>query len=336
MTEKLELDLKKILRYFLLILSFGFILYFFIKNHDSLQIAVSLDAKILIEILFLQCIFIALQSWRFQIIIEKCSHIKLPFWPWTKIFVLGRFLNLIFTQAGNIYRGVQLKAKYGITYTHYISAFSSMAWIDTCMNLLIALVVVLLTNSSFLIGPLVAWHILSVLFIAFFLGPILLTVVLKSIKTTHPKLNWIHSKLSEVLCTTIANLKDFHFLCKIFGLCILLFLRTIVAFQLYFLIFGTHAPLVALVFFYAIFKLGFFITLTPGNLGVQEIAWGFLSEQMGIGMEQGILLSGLSRVISSSVLILSGFALGGIDLLRHSDIYKDAQLIKNKRKKKTQ
>ena len=45
---------------------------------------------------------------------------------------------------------------------------------------------------------------------------------------------------------------------------------------------------------------------------------------MGIRMEEGILISGFSRVIGSSVLISAGFALGGMDLIRHRKDYKDA------------
>ena len=323
MRKSLNISLKSSVQSLLLVLSFGYILFFFIKNEDTLQTAFLVDLRILTAILLLQLLFIVLQSWRFQIMIQKCSGIKLPFGKWLKIFILGRFLNLMFTQIGNIYRSVQLKNKYGITYTRYISAFTSMAWIDTCINLLLAVVVVIVTNSSFQVGVFVAWKILSLLFFICLMSPILFEFVLKRIDLKNSKLKWVHSKLLEVLRVTVANIRDPSFIGKIFALGLLLFIRTIIAFQLYFLIFDTHAPLAALVFFHAIFKLGFFITLTPGNLGVQEIAWGFLSEQMNLGMEEGILISGFSRVVSSSVLIISGFTLGGMDLVRQRKTLKN-------------
>jgi hypothetical protein len=68
--------------------------------------------------------------------------------------------------------------------------------------------------------------------------------------------------------------------------------------------------------FYALFKLSFYINLTPGNLGVQEVVWGKLSELMGIGMAQGVLVSAFVRVVSTGVILVLGIALGGWDMLR--------------------
>ena len=66
-----------------------------------------------------------------------------------------------------------------------------------------------------------------------------------------------------------------------------------------------------------LFSLSFFIVLTPGNIGIQEIAWGLLSEKMGIGMETGILMSGFVRLIGTGVLSILGITLGGVDLIRN-------------------
>jgi hypothetical protein len=68
--------------------------------------------------------------------------------------------------------------------------------------------------------------------------------------------------------------------------------------------------------------ISFFIILTPGNIGIQEIAWGFLSEQMGIGMEIGILMSGFIRLVSMGVLAACGIAFGGVDLIRNRKMYR--------------
>ncbi len=312
---------KKGIRLLILVASLAYILFFFIRNKNTLQITFSMDAKTLSAILVLQGVFLVLQSWRFQIILEKCAGIRLPFLQWMKIFILGRFLNMIFSQLGNIYRGMRVKQDYGISYTRYISSFASMTWMDTLMNLLIALLAVGLLEPGLQIGPRAAWKLLLALFLLILLVPVILNAIFQRITLSRPSLQWLHGKLSEVLSVTLNNLRDLRFLAKIFGLVILLFLRTILVFHLYWSILGISVSPAALAIFYTLFKFSFFVVLTPGNLGIQEIAWGYLSEQMNIGMGQGILMSGFVRVVSSLVLIVLGLALGGADLIRQRKKY---------------
>lgn len=305
----------------LLVLSLAYIAHFFIRNLNTLQLTFQMDFQVLLLIILLQLLFFVLQSCRLKIVIEKCAETRLPFFYCLKVFILGRFLNLLFSQFGNVYRGVRLKQDRGITYTRYISGFVSMARIDTLMNLIIAVVVIFLINPSLQVGHWTAWKILTLLFVIFLLGPILFELLFNKLKIKNPKLLWIHTKLSEVLRITGTSLRDFPFLCKFFLLGVLLFFRTVYVFQLYFGVLGISASFDVLTIFYTLFKLSFFISLTPGNLGIQELAWGYLSDQMNIGMGQGILMSGLVRVVSSLVLFVIGMIFGGYDLIRQRKKY---------------
>lgn len=324
------LFLKKALRFLLLFASTGYIIYFFFKNKSTIDVAFSIDSNILISIILLQLLFIALQSWQFLIVIKKCTGTALPYFAWMRIFVLGRFLNLVFSQAGNIYRGIQLKQKYGIAYTRYISVFASITWIDTCINLLFAIAVILITDLSLQIGQFVAWKTLTILLILCILGPILLEVIFNIIPTDKGKTTLIHTKLIEVLHATVANIYDLKFLLKIFTLSFLLFIRTVIAFHLYFAIFNIPVSLTVLAIFNALFKLCIFVVLTPGNIGVQEVVWGHLSKQVSIGMGQGILIAGFIRVVSSAVLIITGIAFGGISLLKNRGEYRPSHSDKDR------
>ena len=202
---------NKTIQYAILIASIGYIIFFFIGNKNIFQTTFQIDLKILVSILILQLIFLFLQSWRFQIMIQKCSLVRPPLWSWFKIFILGRFLNLIFTQIGNLYRSVQLKSKYGISHTRYVSVFTSMAWIDTCMNLMIAFLVILLTNVSFQIGQLIAWKAILIIFTIIFFGPVILEILLKKIRIVNHRFLWLQGKLSEVLNITLVNTRPIRF-----------------------------------------------------------------------------------------------------------------------------
>jgi len=315
--------LKTILRFIIIIACLVYLGRFFYQNKDTIKIAFKLEIKLILVIIGLQLLYYLLQSYRFQIVIEKCSDRKLPFFPWLKLFVLGRFLNTIFSQTGNVYRSIHLKNDYDISYTKYISVFASIAWLDTCMNLGIAVVVIVIANPAFQIGKFTAWKILTVLSVVFIVVPILSEIILRKINFKNNYLAWVCSKLSEVLTISVQNLRDPIFLLKFFALGMVIFARTCVIFHLYFRVFDIHVDLPALAVFYALFKLSFFVILTPGNLGVQEVAWGFLSEQMGFGMAEGVLVSAFIRAIGTAVICTLGLVFGGADLIKHRKEYRN-------------
>jgi len=233
-----------------------------------------------------------------------------------KIYILGRFLNLLFSQTGNVYTGVRLKKDFGVTYTKFISGHTSMTWIDLVMNLSMAFLLIIFLQPSLLIGSLVAWQLIGVLAVCVATIPFVVHFLIRKMKFSHKRLIWAHNKIIEVVATTVEICKDPQFLTKVFALGVLLLARTCVVFSIYFLCFGSDVSISVLAVFYVLFKLSSFIVITPGNIGVQEFIFGFLSEQVGIGMAQGILVSTLVRVVGNSIIIAMGFGLGGAELIR--------------------
>ena len=64
---------------------------------------------------------------------------------------------------------------------------------------------------------------------------------------------------------------------------------------------------------------------TLGDISVQELAYRILSGQMGIGMAQGMVVSVIMRILSTSVIIVLGGLFGGIALLRRRADYSGIQ-----------
>ncbi len=313
--------LKFILRWILLAGCLIYLVGFFYRHSASLEIAFALDAKLLTAILALQPFLYLLQSWRFQIVMEKCTGVRLPFLPWFRIHILARFLNTVFSQMGNVYRGLILKRDYGITYTKYIGGHTSMTWLDTALNLILALVIVLVVQPDFQIGRVLAWPALAVLVVLVVALPVTCGWLLGAFSFKNRGLDWTHQRLQQVVAITQSNLNDPAYWGKLFVLGVFQFVRTCITFYLYFLCFDIQVDLATLAVFYAVFKLGILVTLTPGNLGVQEIVWGVLGENMGIGMAQGVLVSMLIRVVGTSFLLVLGLTVGGTNLLQHRSLY---------------
>lgn len=312
-------NLKNKLRWLLAIFCLAYLVKFFYQQRASLQIAFSLSISAIIYILMLQFISYLLTILRFKIVLEKCGQKKLKFLTWAKTYILGRFLNTIIPQSGNLYRGIFLKKNYDISYTRYITAFSSFAWMDTILNLLFAFLVILGLEPSFKIGTFIGSKLLVITISALILPPIFLEIIFKKIQFKNQHINWLHLKFSEVLTVSINNLKDRTYMLKIVLVGIIMFARTCLAFYIYFSIFDIDVTLPVLFVFTALFKLSTFIVITPSNIGVQELAYGFLSQQVGIGMAQGIVLSAFIRLVTVSIILILGSALGGIDLLRNRE-----------------
>ncbi len=239
----------------------------------------------------------------------------MPFWSWFKLFIHTRFLNQFFPQSGNIYRGFALKKKFDISYTNYITSFASFAWMDTCFNFIIASAIVLIFEPKLEIFNLNAGLMIFGLTCITIISPYFLNKISVFIEKKSEKTLWIHKKSNDVLNSTINNMKDFKFVSKILLLGILAFIRTIAFYYVLFKNFNVDPNLSILVIFYALFKLSSFFIITPGNLGIQEIAFGFLSAQLGIGISEGILVCATGRVIGVLVIIILGISTGGYDLI---------------------
>jgi uncharacterized membrane protein YbhN (UPF0104 family) len=308
--------IKKISRLVIFMICIGYLARFFYINRLSLQIAFNISISIIILIVLLSIVYLLLYNYRFHLILEKCSGQRLNFWPLFRIFILGKFLNTFISQAGTVYRGLQLKQDYGISYTNYISSFASFAWMDSWMNMVIAALVILTVGHDLKIGSFYAWQISLVLAICIFVVPLLIEAAFRKISFNNTYLNWTHSKLNEVLKATIENVKDTVYVSKIIILGIGALICAGALYYICFRIFDITLAIPSLAVFYALLSLSTCIVLTPGNIGVQELAYGFLSQQLGFGMAQGVLVAAFARISGTTIILLLGIILGGIDLLR--------------------
>jgi uncharacterized protein (TIRG00374 family) len=294
---------------------------FFYTNRKSLSIVIRMNFTTLSILVLLSLSYFLLYSLRFQLILQKCSNRKIAFWRWFKILIMGNFLNLVFSQLGNIYRGVKLKKEHDISYTSYITTFASFAWMDTWMNLVLAIVIILLIKPDLKIGPFSAFFLLVIICAVIIILPVMASFFLRFIRFKNRWLDWTKSKLSQVLTTTLDNIKDVSFLLKIILLGIVIFTLTVSSYYVLFAGFDMRLTLPVLTVFCTLLSLSIFFVITPGNIGVQEIAFGFISQQLGIGMAQGILVSIVSRIIGTALIILLGVLFGGMNVIKYRNKY---------------
>ncbi|HDZ69283.1 MAG TPA: flippase-like domain-containing protein [Phycisphaerales bacterium] len=312
---------KKIFQWILAFVCLCYIVLFFCKNRDSLKVIFSLDFVAIAYLVLFYTIGLILQCYRYVVVIRKCSGSKIPFIRWFRIFILGTFLSKIIPQAGNIYRSVCLKKDFHVSYTSYISSYVSFAWLDTTLNLIIALIVVLIFNPSLRIGNLKAYHLILFLAVLAAVIPFTLNIICTFLESRIKYFSWLHSKVSEVLRVSVSNVRDGIYIARIGLTGMLSFINVMIIFYVCFRSLGVQVELPVLTLFFVILKLSNQLVITPGNLGVRELAYGILGELANIGMAQAILASVIFRIVGTILVFALGLLFGGFNLLRKRDNY---------------
>jgi len=305
---------KKIIQWLLAAGCLIYIVAFFRKNSQELQLLTNLNPLYLIALASLIFLGHLIFTYRFHMVLKKCTGKTIPFWHWFKMVILGRFLSTIAPQAGNIYRSITLKQNYQIPHAHYAGSLFAVTWMDAIFNFIIAGIILLLFQPEMLLGGIRMWLLLLLLAVGLALVPIMLKILIGRWRFHNPRIKWLHNRLSELLKVSLSTLGDGPFMFKFFLIGIISFINAVAAFYLCFGSLGIQVNLSLLALFYVILKLSNQIMITPGNLGIREIAYGLISQHMQIGMTQGILVSVLIRLISTIVIIILGFFLGGREL----------------------
>jgi uncharacterized membrane protein YbhN (UPF0104 family) len=78
---------------------------------------------------------------------------------------------------------------------------------------------------------------------------------------------------------------------------------------------GAFIPISGILLFQVLIKLSSQIVITPGNLGITELAFGALAHGSSSTVEQGLAVSLLLRAVGSAVVVLLGVVAGGAGAL---------------------
>ncbi|PKL50385.1 MAG: hypothetical protein CVV39_01645 [Planctomycetes bacterium HGW-Planctomycetes-1] len=306
--------IKKILKLAIFLLCAGYIVKYFYTNWDSLQITFKIDKMTIFYIVILSFTTLLTYAYRFKIIMFKCSGINPPFWKWFKIIILARFYNMFFAPSGNIYRGIEFKKKFGISYTDYVSAGVSFTWMDLGLDLILSFLIIVAVEPDFKLGIFKAYRLVALITAGIICLPILADLLLIRIPVKAPALVWTKTKLTAVVSTTLNNIKDISYLCKIIVWGLLVTVQTLVVYYLVFTSFNFKLSIPVLMLFYSLLKISYAFIIIPGNVGIQEIAFGFLSSQTGASMAEGILISTVMRIIGTTLIIVIAVLISGIGL----------------------
>jgi uncharacterized membrane protein YbhN (UPF0104 family) len=312
---------RLILRYAIAALCLAYIVHFFGTHRDDLQLVLGLTFWHVVALAALVLAGLIAQIYQFFLVLRKCADAHVPFAAWLKTSVLGSFLNILMPQAGNVYRAVWLKGAYRLSYTRYVSGYFSFTWLDTCLGLLISAVVIAFTRPELTLGGFPGLWLVVGCLAGCAAAPLALEFLWGVLRFRRRRLAWVHEKIAEMLRVSVSNARDKVFLLKFSLVGLGSFVIMVAALYVAFRALGASVDWATLTLFYVVAKLGNQIIITPGNLGIQELAYGLLAAGTGVGMAEGVLVSVVTRLTATTLVFALAAPLGGFQLLHRRGEY---------------
>jgi uncharacterized membrane protein YbhN (UPF0104 family) len=297
--------------------------WYFYRNRQGLELFASLSVGTVFILLGLFTLQLFLYTFQFYLVLRQCSKRFFPFLAFFKTIVLGRFLSSIAPQAGGVFRAVYLKTKFGVSYTHYISGSLAFLWIDAAMNIVLSAAVVGYFAPTFHIKSISVWWILAAM-TAFWLLPIAFELVFRKRSTWQGHWLTLHQRISEMLTIVIGSIRHRKMLMAVIAANTVNFINNIAILRLS-LPDTPEASIPVLAMFFILLKITSYLIITPGNLGVREIAYAFLGGQLHLDPGRAMALSLLYRVLGMISILIFGVYFGGLQLLRSPDAIEPAE-----------
>jgi uncharacterized membrane protein YbhN (UPF0104 family) len=273
----------------------------------------------------------ALMSVRFALAMNQTGAGGVSLGTWFRLTSIGQMLNLFVPQLGNVYRAVTLRRDYGISYLGYATGLVSFVWLDMVMGVVIAILVIggLEPGLRFAGAPALALLLAGLLVI--FFGPIVAAFVLARLPSRSGWLGKMQARLTTLLATASAAARSPSLMLRFFLLNAVVTAGQTATLWLAFHSVGGSIPLSGLVLFQILVKLSSQVVLTPGNLGITELAFGALAHGSASTLEQGLAVSLLLRAVGSAMVFALGVLSGGADALfggRRALLEQNDQLIR--------
>jgi uncharacterized membrane protein YbhN (UPF0104 family) len=253
-----------------------------------------------------------LMSLRLSLAVESAGGPRISEFVWFRLTSVGQFLNL-FGPLGNVYRAVVLKRDHGLSYTAYASALFTFVWLDTLMAFLIALVVVTLLEPGLDMLGYPALLVLLVVIVATALAPLVALRVVSRLGRAVPAR--FSARLVQLFATAGEALRRPRFVARFLVLNLITTVVHASVLWLGFFAVGGRVGPSGLVLFQVFVRASNLIQITPGNVGINEFAYGLLAHVSHSSVEQGVSVALLNRTIGTVTTIVLGVALGGGALL---------------------
>ncbi len=307
---------SRTLPWLLLVLAVVATAFLVIARGEDLRSLRDVQPGFLALLLVMQVFYLGVQSARFHVVLVRFAEQPVGFWPWTRMFVIGRFLNLFIPQAGNVYRAVELRRRFDVRIQDFLVAFVNAPWLAMILNFAFgALFVGLLAGGVEVAGwPL--WLLLTAATVVTSLAPLVALAILPLFPQRIRVAAWLRARLQEMVGVTLQSLREPRYLWRVTLWTLIAFVQASAMLWVGFVALGVPVGIAEAIAFYVLLQLATYVQVTPGNLGLQELAFAALSAGFGATATDGVLVSTIVRVTGVIALLVTALPVGGLEALR--------------------
>ena len=127
-------------------------------------------------------------------------------------------------------------------------------------------------------------------------------------------------KINQIIFNTLNILKYHHHVLKILILISLSFIIVNITYATIIEGLDIKSNISIIIIFTLFLRISKIITITPGNIGVNEFIFGFIGSSLNIGFSNGILISMIYRFIAYSSIIIFGIIFSGVDFIKNNKV----------------
>lgn len=273
-------------------------------NRGDLKAVEDLTVGSGVALVLLQIAYLIPQSYRYEIITEEHAGVELPSVGWFRIFAVGTLLNNFLMQAGLVYRAAALKRLAGVSIGAYVGSYASFAWLSLLLNLGTAAVLLGALSPSVSFGAVPAW--ITMLLAAGVIAVAPAAVERVAGRTTGQR---------RIVATGRGILRDIVELPSRprFARRFLLSSAAATTLGTAVVVTAAHAldagvSLGEAALFLVLVQMSSLVVVTPGNLGIRELAFSLIGGALETGAANGLLISAVTRATGILALLI---AVGG-------------------------
>lgn len=259
----------------------------------------SLGAASLVGISGLQLTNVTADSIRYFLVVPARFRATISIWPWISIFTIGRLLNMALPQSGTVFRAARLKVEYRIPVASFIGSVAAVTWLGNAVALLIA--GALVANSRSVGLGLGILGLAALIVVALFGVPRLISggsSRVRFLMPTRVKVALAHFGESFA---ELARGKDGL---AVAGTSIVSQLAGAAAYVAACAAIGVDDPFLVGVVLYSGTTIATVVSLTPGGIGITELAAGVAAVVVNVSAGVGVLAALIVRATGLAALVL--------------------------------
>lgn len=259
-----------------------------------------------------QVIYLPAQSYRYRIVTEAHAGDGIDSVLWFRIFCISTLLNNFVMQAGLVYQSTALRREAGVRLSAYVGSYASAGWLSLLLNIGLSVSLLLTLSPEVDLGPAPAWLTMAVLGIGVGTAPVVLRRFARMLGSS----NRLVRVSNEILDTTLGLPGRPGFLQRFLLASIATSVLGAVTIMLGASALGASVRPGEAMLFLALVQMASMVSITPGNIGIRELAFGIAGGALETGAANGLLISTLTRATGIAALLIGAAGASTVEYLR--------------------